>query len=79
MKGKKTGGRLKGTPNIATRSMKECVVNTLEWLQLQPKSNMRAWAYENPTPFYMIASKLIQTEMAAHVDGTIKIMFKDAS
>lgn len=66
-KGQKTGGRTKGTPNVTSRSMKECVMNTLEWLQTQPKSNMREWAMENPTPFYQIAAKLIPTEVNAQV------------
>lgn len=56
-------GRTKGAKNKVTRSMKETVVNTLEWLQNQPKSNMREWAKANPTEFYKIAAKLIPTEI----------------
>lgn len=70
-KGLKAGGRVKGTPNLLTRSMKECVQSTLEWLQTQPRSNMRTWANENPTAFYQIASKLIPTEIKGEVDVTI--------
>lgn len=43
--------------------MKETVAQTLEWLQTQPRCNMREWALENPTEFYRIASKLIPTEL----------------
>jgi hypothetical protein len=67
-KGKKTGGRVEGSVNKSTTSMKQTVVNTLEWLQTQPRSNMRDWAMENPTPFYQIASKLIPTEINAKVE-----------
>jgi hypothetical protein len=67
-KGLKTGGRQKGTENKVSTSMKECVMSTLEWLQTQPKSNMRDWAKENPTPFYQIAAKLIPTEISANVE-----------
>lgn len=67
-KGTKTGGRTSGTPNRLTTSMKECVQATLEWLQTQPKSNMRTWAEANPTEFYKIASKLIPTEVNANVE-----------
>jgi len=67
-KGVKTGGRQKGSVNVVNRSMKETVMNTLEWLQTQPRSNMREWAMENPTPFYMIAAKLIPSEITANVE-----------
>lgn len=72
-KGIKTGGRVKGSVNVVNRSMKECVLSTLEWLQTQPKSNMRDWAKENPTPFYQIAAKLIPTEITAKVEQTIEV------
>lgn len=67
-KGEKTGGRVAGTQNRVTTSMKQAVQNTLEWLQSQPKSNMRDWAVENPTEFYKIAAKLIPTEVNASVE-----------
>ena len=67
-KGIKTGGRIKGTENKVTTSMKEAVMSTLEWLQTQPKSNMRDWATDNITEFYKIASKLIPTEVNANVE-----------
>lgn len=67
-KGLKTGGRVKGTGNKVTTSMKEAVMSTLEWLQSQPKSNMRDWAIENTTEFYKIASKLIPTEVSANIE-----------
>jgi hypothetical protein len=67
-KGKKTGGRTAGTENKTTASMKQCVQSTLEWLQTQPRVNMREWAKENPTEFYKISSKLIPTELNANVE-----------
>jgi hypothetical protein len=76
-KGEKTGGRKEGTPNKVTRSMKETLQDTLAWLQLQPRSNMREWANENPTEFYRIASKLLPTEINANVQSVV-INFKDA-
>jgi hypothetical protein len=72
-KGKKTGGREKGSLNVTSRSMKETVISTLEWLQTQPRSNMRDWAKDNPTPFYQIAAKLIPTEVNATVKETIEV------
>jgi hypothetical protein len=80
-KGEKTGGRKKGSLNVTSRSMKETVISTLEWLQSQPRSNMRAWAYENPTQFYQIAAKLIPTEVSASVEisGVKQIIIEPAS
>lgn len=80
-KGKKTGGREKGSLNATSRSMKETVMNTLKWLQTQPRSNMRAWAKENPTQFYQIAAKLIPTEVTAAVEvtGIKQIVIEPAS
>jgi hypothetical protein len=76
-KGIKTGGRVKGSANRVGQSMKETVMNTLEWLQTQPRSNMREWAVENPTEFYKIASKLIPTEVNAKIEP-VEIDFTDA-
>lgn len=67
----KTGGRVAGTPNALTRSMKETTQATLEWLQTQPRSNMREWAAENPTEFYRIAAKLIPTQVNAEVTSKV--------
>lgn len=52
-----------GATGKVNRSMKETVSQTLEWLQKQPRVNMREWAMENPTEFYRIASRLIPTEL----------------
>jgi hypothetical protein len=71
-KGAKTGGRTKGAVNKTTASMKQCVQSTLEWLQDQPRVNMRDWSKENPTEFYKIAAKLIPTEISANVEMTKK-------
>ena len=80
-KGKTTGGREKGSLNVTSRSMKETVISTLAWLQGQPRSNMRAWANENPTQFYQIAAKLIPTEVSASVEisGVKQIIIEPAS
>jgi hypothetical protein len=74
----KTGGRQIGTVNKLTTSMKECTQQTLEWLQTQPRSNMREWAAENPTEFYRIAAKLIPTQVNAEVtQKVIKVVRAD--
>ena len=69
MKGEKTGGRVKGTPNKLTRSFKELVQSTYETLE-ESGEGMLKWAQANKTDFYKIASKLIPTEMAVKAEIT---------
>ena len=69
-KGAKTGGRAKGTPNKITRTVRETVLAVFTDLQSDPKANLKAWAKEEPTEFYRIASKLIPTELTAQVEVT---------
>jgi len=68
-KGKeKTGGKVKGTPNKLTKTVKETVLAAFNDLQQDPKANIMAWAKEQPTEFYKIAAKLIPTEVNANVE-----------
>lgn len=77
-KGKpKTGGKVKGTPNKLTRTVKETVLAAFNDLQNDPKANILAWAKDEPTEFYKIAAKLIPTEVNAKVENIV-IDFKDA-
>ncbi len=63
-KGKpKTGGRKKNTPNALTKTVREVVLNTFNELQKDPKVKLTKWAKDNPKDFYLIASKLIPTEI----------------
>lgn len=56
-KGRKTGGRKKGTPNKATASMRDA------WLQafdaLGGADGLTRWAKRSPDRFYALASRLI--------------------
>lgn len=60
-KGKKTGGRQKGTPNKLTASIKTAVLEVFN--ARGGVEQMTAWASQNETAFYMIASKLIPHEV----------------
>lgn len=72
-KGKqKTGGRVKGTPNIATRTVKETVLAVFNDLQNDPKVNLTEFGKKYPREFYAIAAKLIPTEIKSQVEATIK-------
>jgi hypothetical protein len=73
---KKKGGRIKGTPNRITTTMKNLVMETLHALQEDGDYNMVEWARKNPTEFYKIAAKLIPTEVTATVQN-VTVSFKE--
>ena len=55
-------------PNKVTRTVKETVLSVFNALQDDKLNSLHAWAKNEPTEFYKIASKLIPTELT----GTIK-------
>lgn len=71
-KGKsKTGGREKGVPNKITASVKEAIVNAFNELQNDPDANLIAWGKKNTTAFYMVASKVIPSEINHSLDNKV--------
>ena len=68
-KGAKYGGRKKGTPNVATKSVREHFAYAFELLQQSPSANIMTWAEQNPTEFYRLASKLIPLQVANDPDN----------
>lgn len=75
MKGKKTGGKVKGSINKFTKSVKDVFKDTFEELQGNPKAKLSAWAKENPTEFYKLCSKMIPAavELKADIEGVEQI------
>jgi len=75
-KGKRTGGRKKGTPNKVTASTKDALVQAFTKLGGVPK--LVAWGEENRTEFYRLWSKLVPTEVTgengAAIGMTIKVV-----
>lgn len=71
-KGKpKTGGRTKETPNKLTKTVKELVLDVFNKVQDHPKANLYNFAIDNPKDFYVIASKLIPSEVDAKVQQSV--------
>ena len=68
---KGNSGKPKGATNKLTRTFKEILTDALEALQEDKKNNLEAWAKENPTEFYKIASKLIPSEISATVESKV--------
>lgn len=61
-------GRVAGTQNKLTRTVKETVLAVFNELQEDPQVKLSAWAKSEPTEFYKIAAKLIPTDVKATVE-----------
>ncbi len=68
-------GRIKGTKNKLTKSVRETVLQVFNELQGDPKDNLYAFAKKYPREFYNIASRLIPAEVNATVEGETVIRF----
>ena len=68
---KKVGGRVAGTPNKFTQTVKEVFSNVFNELQNDSKVNLKAWAKANPGDFYRLSIKLMPLEVAASVDTSV--------
>ena len=64
-KGIKTGGRVKGTPNKVTASIKEAFLEAFE--RRGGVDALVDWAKGEPTEFYKLAARLIATELQGEV------------
>jgi hypothetical protein len=63
MKGKKTGGREAGTPNKLSTTVRQTVLDVFNKLQQDNTASLEWFARNYPKEFYLIASKLIPTEI----------------
>lgn len=68
-------GRVEGSKNKLTKTVKETFLAVFLDIQSDPKINLAAFAKENTKEFYQLASKLIPTEVSATIQNkTIKII-----
>lgn len=73
-KRKKTGGRKAGTPNKVTAAVREAFEVVFSQLQSSETANLYAWAQQNPTEFYKLASKLIPCEVTVQGGMVIHVV-----
>ena len=66
-------GRPKGAMGKLNKTVKETVLNVFNNIQGDPKHNLEAFAKKHPKEFYLIASKLIPTEMIGTTETIIKV------
>ena len=76
-------GRPKGSPNKATKSVREHFATAFNLLQEDDAVNLTSWGKDNPTEFYRLASKLIPLQVANDPDnpmpGTIIQIIPDTN
>lgn len=80
-KGKKTGGRQKGTPNKNTAKVKEAIEAAFEHLE-QSTEGFNAWAAQNQTVFYtQLLPKVLplQVNHADNEGGKLMITWQTGS
>jgi hypothetical protein len=70
----RTGGRVAGTPNRFTRTVREVFEQTFNALQDDPVNNLTQFAKLNPTEFYKLAAKLIPTDVALQGALTLQVV-----
>lgn len=76
----KVGGRVKGTPNKTTASMKAAFESVYRDLQDKhgdgtPNGHFLSWALDNETDFYKLASKLIPVQLTGEGGGPVQHEF----
>jgi hypothetical protein len=71
------GGRPKGASNKTTRLVKEVFADVFAQLQNHETANLKAWAEQEPTEFYKLASKLIPTQVDATVNQNVNLLTLD--
>lgn len=64
-------GRSKGTPNKLTATVKDAIIAAFNELQNDPNANLIAWGKKNTTAFYMVASKVIPSEINHSLDNKV--------
>lgn len=74
-KGRKTGGRQKGTPNRTTRQMltvRDAFKAAFD--RMGGADALYAWGTANPTEFFKLAARLIPVEIAGSKDQPLTVI-----
>ena len=66
-------GRPIGAVNKINKTIKESVLNVFNKIQDDPQHNLETFAKKYPREFYLIASKLIPTEMIGTTETIIRV------
>ena len=70
-KGKKTGGRVKGTPNKVTGELKEMILGALS--EVGGVEYLKQQAVNNPGPFLSLVGKVLPYQVTGEGGGPVRI------
>lgn len=70
-------GKPKGAIHKSTRIVKDVFADVFSQIQADKKANLKAWAIENPTEFYKLASKLIPIQLAGDPENPVAVNVMD--
>lgn len=65
-------GRVKGTPNKATATVREAFTEAFNALKEDPEVGLAEWGRNNPTEFYKLCSKLIPLQITGEGGNPIE-------
>lgn len=71
--GKKTGGRVKGTPNKVTGVLRDMILQALDEQEGGGIAYLKLQAMENPAAFMTLLGKVLPTQLTGQNDGPIEI------
>jgi len=72
-KGKKTGGRRKGSPNKTTAELKEMILGALS--EVGGQAYLVQQALDNPNAFMTLVGKVVPRDLNAAVEAAATIKF----
>ncbi|MBO3274098.1 hypothetical protein [Pseudomonas schmalbachii] len=77
--GRKTGGRLKGTPNKATKEVKDALAEAFE--KLGGVSALVRWGKEEPGEFYKLWARMLPHEIRHGVpqEDSLSVLLRQIS
>jgi hypothetical protein len=70
-KGKKTGGRVKGTPNRLTASLKDMILSALD--DVGGRDYLARQAAESPTAFLALVGKVLPLQVTGDKDNPLAL------
>lgn len=76
-KGRKTGGRLRGTPNKTTGQLKEMILSALD--NVGGVTYLQRQANKSPTAFLTLVGKVLPMTVAGDPDKPVKLVVEWAS
>ena len=70
-------GRPKGAKGKLTSTFKELLIRTINELESEGKVTLAKFARENPRDFYLIAARLIPTELMGGTENKIIVTIQE--